>query len=88
MAEFLGRRLVEPGEFAEVVAFLLSPAPAESSGANIPGDRAQNAPSAGGYLTSTAPSRRPPPGDRLVEAGETELRRSLDAEHRLGLRQR
>jgi 3-oxoacyl-[acyl-carrier protein] reductase len=49
MAEFPAGRLVEPSEVAEVVAFLLSPASSGISGANIPVDRAQNAPGAGGY---------------------------------------
>ncbi|WP_194891333.1 SDR family NAD(P)-dependent oxidoreductase [Catenulispora pinisilvae] len=49
MKEFPGGRLVEPSEIAEVIAFLLSPAASGISGANIPVDRAQNAPGASGY---------------------------------------
>lgn len=47
--EFPGGRLVEPDEVARVIAFLLSDLSSGISGANVPVDRAQNAPSAEGY---------------------------------------
>jgi 3-oxoacyl-[acyl-carrier protein] reductase len=48
-AEFPQGRLVEPQEVARVVAFLLSDASSGISGAHLPVDRAQNAPSPDGY---------------------------------------
>ncbi|MEV3853116.1 SDR family oxidoreductase [Streptomyces sp. NPDC050095] len=47
--ELPGRALVSPGEVAEVVGFLLSDQARGVSGANIPVDRAQNAPTPEGY---------------------------------------
>ncbi|MEU5417835.1 SDR family oxidoreductase [Streptomyces sp. NPDC020667] len=47
--EFPGGELVDPKEVAEVVAFLLSDLASGISGANIPVDRAQNAPTPQGY---------------------------------------
>ncbi|MFE0132356.1 SDR family NAD(P)-dependent oxidoreductase [Streptomyces sp. NPDC059037] len=47
--EFPARSLVSPVEVAEVVAFLLSDRARGISGANIPVDRAQNAPTPDGY---------------------------------------
>lgn len=49
MTEFPGGDLVETAEIADVTAFLLSAASRGVNGANIPVDRAQNAPSASGY---------------------------------------
>ena len=49
MTEFPAGRLVEMDEVADVVAFLLSDASRGISGANIPVDKAQNAPGASGY---------------------------------------
>ncbi|MBR7671848.1 SDR family NAD(P)-dependent oxidoreductase [Streptomyces daliensis] len=47
--EFPQQRLVQPEEVAEVIAFLLSDRSSGISGANIPVDRAQNAPTPDGY---------------------------------------
>ncbi|MFE2037304.1 SDR family NAD(P)-dependent oxidoreductase [Streptomyces scopuliridis] len=47
--EFPTRSLVSPVEVAEVVAFLLSDRSSGVSGANVPVDRAQNAPTPTGY---------------------------------------
>ncbi|MEV0615673.1 SDR family oxidoreductase [Nonomuraea sp. NPDC050404] len=47
--EFPAGQLVDPAEVAAVVAFLLSGAASGISGANIPVDRAQNAPTPDGY---------------------------------------
>jgi NAD(P)-dependent dehydrogenase (short-subunit alcohol dehydrogenase family) len=49
IAEFPGGALVEMEEIADVAAFLLSDASRGISGANIPVDKAQNAPGASGY---------------------------------------
>ncbi|MFJ1936864.1 SDR family NAD(P)-dependent oxidoreductase [Kitasatospora sp. NPDC088160] len=49
VAEVPGGRLVTPREVAEVVLFLLSDASSGMSGANVPVDRAQNAPGPQGY---------------------------------------
>jgi 3-oxoacyl-[acyl-carrier protein] reductase len=48
-AEFPQGELVAPQEVARVVAFLLSDASSGISGAHLPVDRAQNAPTPGGY---------------------------------------
>ncbi len=48
-AEFPGRELVAPSEVAEVVAFLLSDRSSGVTGANIPVDKGQNAPTPEGY---------------------------------------
>jgi 3-oxoacyl-[acyl-carrier protein] reductase len=47
--EFPGRELVEPREVADVIAFLLSAESRGVTGANIPVDRGQNAPTPDGY---------------------------------------
>ncbi|MGW1148160.1 SDR family NAD(P)-dependent oxidoreductase [Streptomyces sp. NPDC002454] len=47
--EFPARTLVDPEEVAEVVTFLLSDRSRGISGANVPVDRAQNAPTPEGY---------------------------------------
>ncbi|OEV09233.1 SDR family NAD(P)-dependent oxidoreductase [Streptomyces nanshensis] len=47
--EFPGGRLIQPQEVAEVIVFLLSDRSSGISGANIPVDRAQNAPTPFGY---------------------------------------
>ncbi|MEV7928563.1 SDR family oxidoreductase [Kitasatospora sp. NPDC088779] len=49
VAEVPGGRLVTPREVAEVVLFLLSDVSSGVSGANVPVDRAQNAPGPQGY---------------------------------------
>jgi NAD(P)-dependent dehydrogenase (short-subunit alcohol dehydrogenase family) len=49
MAEFPAGSLVEMEEIADVAAFLLSDASRGINGANIPVDKAQNAPGASGY---------------------------------------
>jgi 3-oxoacyl-[acyl-carrier protein] reductase len=48
-AEFPGGELVDPREVADVIAFLLSPESRGVTGANIPVDRGQNAPTPDGY---------------------------------------
>ncbi|WP_431774218.1 SDR family NAD(P)-dependent oxidoreductase [Streptomyces cucumeris] len=48
-AEFPHGELVAPQEVARVIAFLLSDASSGISGAHLPVDRAQNAPTPGGY---------------------------------------
>ncbi len=47
--EFPGRELVDPREVADVIAFLLSAESRGVTGANIPVDRGQNAPTPDGY---------------------------------------
>ena len=47
--EFPGRELVDPREVADVIAFLLSEESRGVTGANIPVDRGQNAPTPNGY---------------------------------------
>lgn len=49
VAEVPGGELVSPREVAQVVLFLLSEAASGVSGANVPVDRAQNAPGPDGY---------------------------------------
>lgn len=48
-AEFPQRQLVQPAEVADVIAFLLSDQSRGVTGANIPVDRGQNAPTPQGY---------------------------------------
>ena len=47
--EFPGRELVDPQEVADVIAFLLAAESRGVTGANIPVDRGQNAPTPDGY---------------------------------------